>query len=321
MNWLQIHINTTSEGIEPLSDKLIAVGLDDFSTEDEQEFYDFLEDNRKYWDYVDEELVERMRGVSRVTVYVSDDDDRTDILDKLREACDEVREARDDIDFGSLDITYTVTDDADWATAWMQYYKPFKVGKRLYVKPEWETIDDDEGRVVFISNPGLAFGSGTHETTQLCLKALEETVQAGDSVLDMGCGSGILSVVAALLGAERVIGADIDKKAAEVSVNNAKLNHVEDKTSFFACDLTEDDSCARGGDGFDVIVINIVADVIIKLLPKAAELLKHDGILVLSGIIDSRLEDVLAAVKETGFEITRVEIESNWCAVTAKFPE
>ena len=173
MNWLQIHINTTSEGIEPLSDKLIAVGLDDFSTEDEQEFYDFLEDNRKYWDYVDEELVERMRGVSRVTVYVSDDDDRTDILDKLREACDEVREARDDIDFGSLDITYTVTDDADWATAWMQYYKPFKVGKRLYVKPEWETIDDDEGRVVFISNPGLAFGSGTHETTQLCLKALE----------------------------------------------------------------------------------------------------------------------------------------------------
>lgn len=317
MNWLEIHIDTTSEGIEPLSDKLIAIGMDDFSTEDEREFNDFLEANRKYWDYVDEALVEKMRGVSRVTVYVGDDE-RENVLETLRIACEELREARKDVDFGTLAVSYTVTDDADWATAWMQYYKPFKVGERLYIKPEWETLADDEGRVVYISNPGLAFGSGTHETTQLCLKALEETVRGGEAVLDMGCGSGILSVVAALLGASHVIGADIDDKAAEVSRKNARLNGVEGKTEFFACDLCEDDSCVRRSEGFDVVVVNIVADVIIALLPKARELLKPDGTLILSGIIDSRLEDVLAALKAAGFEVSRVEIDSNWCAVRAR---
>lgn len=317
MNWLEIHIDTTSEGIGPLSDKLIAIGMDDFSTEDEREFNDFLESNRKYWDYVDEALVEKMRGVSRVTVYVGDGE-RENVLETLRTACEELREARRDVDFGKLAVSYTVTDDADWVTAWMQYYKPFKVGERLYIKPEWETLADDEGRVVYVSNPGLAFGSGTHETTQLCLKALEETIRGGEAVLDMGCGSGILSVVAALLGAAHVIGADIDDKAAEVSRKNARLNGVEGKTEFFACDLCEDDACVRRSGGFDVVVVNIVADVIIALLPKARELLKPDGTLILSGIIDSRLEDVFTALKETGFEVGRAEIDSNWCAVRAR---
>ena len=143
-----------------------------------------------------------------------------------------------------------------------------------------------------------------HETTQLCLKALEETVRGGEAVLDMGCGSGILSVVAALLGASHVIGADIDDKAAEVSRKNARLNGVEGKTEFFACDLCEDDSCVRRSGGFDVVVVNIVADVIIALLPKAREAFKPaDGTLILSGIIDSRLEDVLAALKAADFEL------------------
>ena len=317
MNWLEIHIDTTSEGIEPLSDKLIAIGLEDFAIEDEKDFEDFLENNRKCWDYVDESLLQEKRGVSRITLYVSDEDQREELMETLQTAMQELRAARDDIDFGTLAISYTVTDGAEWATAWMKYYKPFKVGERLYVKPEWETLDDPEGRVVFVSNPGLAFGSGTHETTQLCMKALEQCIHGGETVLDMGCGSGILSIVAALFGASSVVGADIDKKAAEVSRNNAALNHVSDKTAFYACDLCVDDSAVRRPDGYDVIVINIVADVIIALLPKAHELLKANGTLVLSGIIDSRLEDVLPAVKAAGFDVRKVHIDNNWCSIIA----
>lgn len=181
MNWLEIHIDTTSEGIEPLSDKLIAIGLEDFAIEDEKDFEDFLENNRTCWDYVDESLLQAKRGVSRITLYVSDEDQRDELMELLQAATSELRAAREDIDFGTLAISFTVTDDAEWATAWMKYYKPFKVGERLYVKPEWETLDDPEGRVVFVCNPGLAFGSGTHETTQLCMKALEERIHGGKS--------------------------------------------------------------------------------------------------------------------------------------------
>lgn len=317
MNWLEIRIDTTSEGIEALSDKLIAVGLDDFATDDEQEFEEFLENNRKYWDYVDEELREKMRGVSRVTIYVSDDDQRDDVFELLHQSLAELREARPDIDFGSLAVSCSVTDDADWGTAWMKYYKPFKVGKRLYVKPEWETIDDTEGRVVYVSNPGLAFGSGTHETTRLCMQALEDTIHGGETVLDMGCGSGILSVISALLGASAVVGADIDDKAADVSKANAERNGVSDRTAFYACDLTVDDSAVRRPELYDVVVINIVADVIIMLLPKAREFLKPGGTLILSGIIDFRLDDVMDAVKANGITVKRVDKDDNWYSVIA----
>lgn len=315
MNWLEIHIDTTSEGIEPLSDKLIAIGLEDFAIEDEKDFEDFLENNRTCWDYVDESLLQAKRGVSRITLYVSDEDQRDELMELLQAATSELRAAREDIDFGTLAISFTVTDDAEWATAWMKYYKPFKVGERLYVKPEWETLDDPEGRVVFVCNPGLAFGSGTHETTQLCMKALEERIHGGEVVLDMGCGSGILSIIAALLGASYVVGADIDQKAAEVSRSNAALNHVSDRTEFHACDLCQDSSCADRPGGYDLIVMNIVADVILALLSKARELLSPKGTLILSGIIDARLEDILSAVREAGFVIQSVQIDNNWCAV------
>lgn len=315
MNWLEIHIDTTSEGIEPLSDKLIAIGLEDFAIEDEKDFEDFLENNRTCWDYVDESLLQAKRGVSRITLYVSDEDQQDEFMELLQSATSELRTAREDIDFGTLAISFTVTDDTEWATAWMKYYKPFKVGERLYVKPEWETLDDPEGRVVFVCNPGLAFGSGTHETTQLCMKALEERIHGGEVVLDMGCGSGILSIVAALLGASYVVGADIDRKAAEVSRSNAALNHVSDRTEFHACDLCQDSSCADRPGGYDIIVMNIVADVILALLPKAKELLSPKGTLILSGIIDARLEDILSAVQKTGFVIQSVQIDNNWCAV------
>ena len=312
MNWLEIHIDTTSKGIEPLSDKLIAIGLEDFAIEDEKDFEDFLENNRKCWDYVDESLLQEKRGVSRITLYVSDEDQREELMETLQTAMQELRAARDDIDFGSLAISYTVTDDAEWATAWMKYYKPFKVGERLYVKPEWETLDDPEGRVVFVSNPGLAFGSGTHETTQLCMKALEQCIHGGETVLDMGCGSGILSIVAALLGASSVVGADIDKKAAEVSRNNAALNHVSDKTAFYACDLCVDDSAVRRPDGYDVIVINIVADVIIGLAPMVRQFLKPGGLFLCSGIIDTRAEEVADALRQNGWEIETTRSGEGW---------
>ncbi len=320
MKWIEAHIDTTTEGLEPLGDRLTAVGVDCFSIEDETDFKMFLENNRKFWDFVDEDLMKKMQGLSRVTFYLPDDADGRAMYEAVQTAIRTLPTDRPDIRFGTLAMYSEENDDCDWSNMWKQYYKPFPVGERLYVCPEWETPGEDaRGRIVFVSNPGLAFGSGLHATTRLCMGALETSVQSGDRVLDMGCGSGILSVIAALLGAKEVTGVDIDSKAADTSGQNASKNGVEDRCRFMAFDLTETDApLNRPEEGYDLIVANIVADVIIALSGKAYELLRRGGTFVTSGIIDTRLDDVLAALKTQGFGVETVLEDSGWRAVIAK---
>jgi ribosomal protein L11 methyltransferase len=321
MKFLQILINTTSEGIEPLSDRLIAMGADDFAVEDESDFLAFLENNKKYWDYVDEALLNEKKGVSRIKLFVGDNAEGRAVLDSLPEQLADLRRARNDVDFGPLDISYSVTDDSDWANAWKQYYKPFKVGKKLYVKPEWEQLNNDEGRIVYISNPGLAFGSGIHETTRLCMCALEEAVDGGENVLDLGCGSGILSIVALLLGANSAKGVDIDEKAAEVSRENAARNGVADRCEFICGDILADKNLVKAPKaGFDIVCANIVADVIIGVSTAVYGFLRRGGTLISSGIIDVRLPEVCEALKNAGLRIKEIKSENGWRAVIAEKP-
>ena len=214
LKWLEVAVSTTTDRLDELSGKLINAGMTGLVVEDEQEFRQFLENNRQYWDYVDEELEKRMQGISRIKFYVTDDADGKAMLNKY---------------VALLGCEYTVTPlgDNDWAYSWQKYYKPLPVGEKLYVVPEWERNEPvPEGKVPFYLNPGLTFGTGSHASTQLCLAGVEEYTAPGCSVLDLGCGSGILSIAALVLGARDAVAVDIDPKAVDVSYENAALNGI-----------------------------------------------------------------------------------------------
>ncbi len=319
MKYIEIRIETTPEGIEPLSDRLTMIGADAFSIQDEADMLSFLDNNRKYWDYIDENLLSGMKGVSRIVLYVCDDEAGHELMDVLPEELSSLREARSDVDFGSLAVTCSTADDDEWLNSWRKYYKPFAVGDRIYVCPEWEEPGETGDRVVYVSDPGLAFGSGIHETTRLCMELLEKNLPAGGTVLDMGCGSGILAVVAMLLGAKSAFGVDVDDKAVSASERNAALNSVSDKCTFVCGDLTAEKELVKTPEGgFDVVCANIVADVLIYLAPYVCEYLKKDGAFLASGIIDTRLSEVCDAFENAGLAIVTIKRENGWCAVLSR---
>ena len=214
MNWLELHIETNHAGLEPVETMLSALGIDGVVIDDETEFQDFLENNHQYWDYVDEDLEKKMQGASRVTFYLAADEEGFAKMGEVRIALQSLKESRSDC--GSLLLTLENLQDADWENNWKQYYKPMEIGERLLVIPQWEKADCGS-RVPLILDPGLTFGTGSHATTQLCLTALEQAVRGGEKVLDLGCGSGILSIAALKLGAASAVAVDIDDKCLDVA--------------------------------------------------------------------------------------------------------
>ena len=309
LKWLEVAVNTTPEQLDEVSAKLTAAGMASLVIEDEAEFLDFLEQNRQYWDYVDEELLQRMKGVTRVKFYVSDDADGRAQLDRYTRG---------------LDAEYTVTSlaDNDWAYSWQKYYKPLEIGQRLYVVPQWERGKDvPDGRCPLYLNPGLTFGTGSHASTQLCLEGVEEHTAAGLPVLDLGCGSGILSIAALCLGAKSAIAVDIDPKAVDVAYENAQLNGIG-RENYYVCagDVLSDEALrARlAVKKYQLVLANIVADVIIPLSVRVPQMLAEDGVFLCSGIIDTRAHEVEAALKRNGLTVTRKREKNGWVALEAK---
>ena len=192
VKWLEVHIDTNHTGLEPVETMLSALGIDGVVIDDETEFEDFLENNRQYWDYVDEDLRQEMQGRSRITFYLEAGDEGFAKLGEVRIALEELKKTRDDC--GTLLMTLDDLEDADWENNWKQFYKPMEIGERLLVVPEWEQAEGD-GRVKLILNPGLTFGTGSHATTRLCLQALEKHIHGGEKVLDLGCGTGALALL------------------------------------------------------------------------------------------------------------------------------
>ena len=238
MKWLALHIDTSPAGLEPVSAMLEDLGIEGLVIEDEGDFRDFLEHNRQYWDYVDEELDRSMAGKCRVTFYVEDGDQGFTTVAAARIAMADLKKAHPE--YAPLIMTIDGIEDADWENNWKAFYKPMEIGERLLVIPEWEEADSD-GRVALRLNPGLIFGTGSHATTRLCLQALEKLVRPGMRVLDLGCGSGILSIAALLLGADRAFGCDIDDKAVDVAYENAALNGIgKDRYTVRAGDILTD---------------------------------------------------------------------------------
>ena len=280
MKWLELHIDTARAGLEPVSELLREQGVEGLVIDDEADFKDFLENNHQYWDYVDDELLAEKHGKCRVTFYL---------------------------------------EDADWENNWKQFYKPMEIGERLLVIPEWEQAKPTE-RVKLILNPGLTFGTGSHATTRLCLQALEKYIRGGEKVLDLGCGSGILSIAALLLGAEDAFACDIDDKCVGVAYENAALNGIgREHYTVRAGDVLSDKRLARefGGD-YDIVVANIVADVIIALAPQVRPLLKKGGLFLCSGIIDDRAVEVADALRLAGWAIMEARESEGWFSYLCK---
>ncbi|MBR7146450.1 MAG: 50S ribosomal protein L11 methyltransferase [Oscillospiraceae bacterium] len=317
MKWLELHIDTQRAGLDAVCDLLTDSGIEGFIIDDESDFKDFLENNHQYWDYVDEELMEEKRGKSRVTFYVESGDAGLAAIAQVRILLSALK--KEHPEYAPLIMTMENVEDADWENNWKQFYKPMEIGERLLVVPEWEVAKPSD-RVKLILNPGLTFGTGSHATTRLCLTALEKHVHGGEKLLDLGCGSGILSIAGLLLGADKAFACDIDDKCIGVAYENAALNGIDrEKYTVRAGDVTSDSKLQRefGGE-YDVIVANIVADVIIALAPQVRPFLKEGGIFLCSGIIDDRAEEVKGKLIAAGWDVVESNTSEGWFSFLCK---
>lgn len=250
---------------------------------------------------IDEELIAKDRTVSVIHIYISECDNAAEALEFLKER---LTAAGIEYKAGSDGVN-----DSDWNENWKKYFHATEIGKRLTIVPSWEEYDNRENRVLLHIDPGAAFGTGTHATTSLCLELLQDYIKDGSAMLDIGCGSGILAIASVLLGAEYAVGVDIDAQSVKTARENAEINGVSDRTEFIVGDLAE-----KVSGRFPVVCANIVADVVIRLLDGAEKYIADGGVLIVSGIIDIRENDVLEAAKRHGYEISQKRYRDNWCA-------
>lgn len=311
MEWLELKIDTSPSGLDAVTELLERQGVTGVMIDDEGDFKDFLEHNRQYWDYVDEELLREKAGVSRVTFYLERNEAALDVIARVRMAMSDLKKARPEC--GPLLLTIGNVADADWENNWKKFYKPMEIGERLLVVPQWEEARDD-GRVKLVLNPGLTFGTGSHATTRLCLQALDKYIRGGEKILDLGCGSGILSIAALVLGAKEAFACDIDEKCVDVAYENAALNGVgKDRYTVRWGDVLTDKALqAEFGGGYDMVVANIVADVIMGLSDKVRPFLKEGGLFLCSGIIDDRAEEVFAKLRADGWTVIEQHDSEGW---------
>lgn len=321
MDWIKVTIYTTAEGIEGVTGRLYQLGITGLEIEDEQDFKDFLENNQQYWDYVDEELIKQKEGETNVSCYVSDDLNGQELLAAIRSSMTDMKSLDENNEYGRLEIEVHSTTTEDWANNWKKYFHTMEVGEKILIKPEWEEYNGDTDRIVFNINPGMSFGTGSHYTTQLCIESLEKYVKPGIKMLDLGCGSGILSIISLLLGAEEAVAVDIDPNAVDTAYENAAMNGVtnEHYHVFSGNVVTDPEVQAEIGKyRYEVVAANIVADVIIGLAPKAREYMKEGGVFITSGIISDRENDVREALLENGFEIVNVSRRKDWVSIVCK---
>jgi ribosomal protein L11 methyltransferase len=321
MDWIQVSIFTTSEGIEPVSGRLYQLGINGLEIEDEKDFNDFLENNKQYWDYVDEDLVEKMHGETKVKTYISDDTAGRELLLAIKSTLAELKELDENGEFGRLEIEADNMTEQDWANNWRQYFHPMEIGERVMIKPEWEELTEPTDRIVFNIEPGMSFGTGSHYTTQLCIESLEKYIKPGMKMLDLGCGSGILSIISLLLGADEAVAVDIDPNAVDTAYQNAERNGVgRDKYTVLAGNVVTDEDIQKkiSENKYEVVAANIVADVIIGLAPKAREYMKDGGVFITSGIISDRADEVRAALEECGFKVESESRRKDWVSIVCR---
>ena len=324
MEWTEVKIYTTREGIEPVSAVLLEAGINGIQVEDDDELREYLEESSMYWDYVDEELLNKEKEETKIKIYVSSNPYGNEILLNVKENINRLKsmEKEINIDLGRLAIeTVENLDDEEWLNKWKEFYKPFKIGEKILVKPVWEEIKETDGRIVFNINPGHVFGTGLHQTTQLCIENIEKYITKESVVLDLGCGSGILSIISLLLGAKSAFAVDIDANAIKVAYENAEINGIgKDKYYVTSGNVVTDEELKKeiGEEKYDIVLANIIADVICLISPVVPSQLKENGVFIASGIIKDRIDDVYNALKENGLEVLDTIIKDEWVCIVSK---
>ena len=308
MEWLEITISTAAADIKAVTTALTAAGFSDLVIEDQEEFETFLDENRAYWDYIDEDFQNRLQGLSRIKLYLESGDQES--LARLNTLCEKQQ----------LPMEVNALPDTNWEESWKDNYPPQEVGESLVVLPYWlENEETDRKKIIL--DPGLTFGTGAHPSTQMVMEAMEELVTPGMDCLDLGSGSGILSITALRLGAGSAIGVDIDPKAEDIARENALYNgFAAPEFTALTGNVTEDRLLMErlASRTYDLVLVNIVADVIIGLAPVLPRFLGEKSTVICSGILDTRLGDVTAALEKAGLAVTFRRSREDWRCVTVK---
>lgn len=308
MAWLEITVNTASKDVEDVAARLTARGYADLVIEDQAEFESFLEENRAYWDYIDDEFQKKLEGLSRIKLYLEGSDEAG--LARLRDTVAEL----------GLTMEAKPLPETDWEESWKDSYPPQEVGENLVVLPYW-LAEEKTGRKKIILDPGLTFGTGAHPSTQMVMEAMEQRVQPDWHCLDLGSGSGILSITALRLGAQSAVGVDIDPKAEDIARENAAYNGFGSPAFTALTGNVTEDKALMGRlsqERYDLLLVNIVADVIIGLSPILPDFMGEHTLLICSGILDNRLGDVTAALEKAGLTVTEIRAKEEWRCVLAK---
>lgn len=319
-NFIQIDIYTSSQAIDGITGALTDYGITGFIISDSADFEDFLADKNANWDYVDDELMGLKTVEPHIALYVHDNAQGAEMMAAIKSLVEEYKLGNSDGYYGNIRMELANVREEDWANNWKKYYKPFRVGKSLVIKPSWEEVVPADGDKILEIDPASTFGTGQHHTTKLVMETLEEVIAGGERVLDLGCGSGILSIAAMLFGAESITMCDIFENAVKTASENVEKNSISPESYRAFCGNIIDDEGLRReiGAGYDVVCANIVADVIIGMSGLFGAFMKDDARLIVSGIIDERLDEVTAALTENGFAALESKNEAGWNCILLK---
>lgn len=306
--WIEVRVITKSEALEPISGIFYSLDCKGVAIEDPNDILG-REQGPLTWDFADINVLEHKGKVAVVKAYFAEEDNIEEVLSYVNERINELKEMG--LDLGEAKVEHEKMHEEDWANTWKQYYKPSKVGEKIVVKPIWEEYEAKDGELVVNLDPGMAFGTGTHETTRMCIQALERYVEES-TVFDVGCGSGILAIAAAKLGAKLAVGVDLDPVAVESSKENVEYNNL-DNIEILHGNLVE----VIDGKA-DIVVANILAEIICILTDDVKRVLKEGGVFITSGIIHDRVDMVCEKLEATGFEVVEKNRDGEWNCIVAK---
>lgn len=320
MNWAELNVYTTTDGIDAVCGSLLGLGVSGFVIKDAQDFEAFLNDKTGNWDYIDDDLMGLKDCETTITVYLPENSQGADNLNAIKEELKALKQRDVEKKFGRLDYELSNVKEEDWANNWKKYFKPLTVGEKLLIKPSWESCENSDNRKILEIDPASSFGTGQHNTTQLCLELMEKYLNEGDKLLDLGCGSGILSIGGILLGARSATAIDIEENAVRTSIENAAKNNISSEIYKAYCgNVIEDEALVEKiGNGYNIICANIVSDVLIAMSSLFSQFIVDNGILIMSGIISQRKDEVISSVIEKGFELLEIHEKDDWVAVSLK---
>lgn len=310
MNWNEISVSTTTQATEIISNIFIEIGSKGVMIEDPSDFYYQTKDELA-WDYIEKEVFDYGHEDVKIIGYFSQEEDIEQKINDLKERLSKLGDIG--VELGTLEISKKIIYQKNWENEWKKYFKTQKISKNIVIKPSWENYEKQADEKIIEIDPGMAFGTGTHETTKMCINAIEKYIKQEDTLIDIGCGSGILSIAGAILGAKKVIAVDLDKLAVKISKENVELNNYQDIIEVRHGNLTDVIT-----EKADIIVANIIADAIVMLSENIKDFMKEEAYFISSGIINEKADYVKENLIKNGFEIIEHNNDKEWNCIVAK---